>query len=426
MEAYSKTLSPDQKRVLDLISHGHNVLILGPAGSGKSTFLRHCLLTSQKKNIVLAPTGISALNVGGQTIHSFFRFPPSTILKDLTFPQKKYRKYKKIQQIIIDEISMVRIDVFEAIDLFLRRYGSSPHQPFGGVQIILIGDLLQLPPIVSLAERSFFQKYWPSPYFFKSPSFTQGQFTSIQFQKIFRQQETQYQQILNEIRFGTPSTSTFDFLNSRVLSSSNPLNSEHPTVTLTARRLTFQNINTQQLTQLPSPTFTYNGQIEGKFRLSPSRLPSPLQLNLKQGAQVVFTKNDPKGQWVNGLIGQVVHLDFSSIQVKADNRLIHVFKDTWETHEYFYDSQTEQWDSRIVGSYTQYPLQLAWAMTIHKSQGQTLDSCLIDLEGGAFASGQFYVALSRCRFFNQLFLQRPVRPPDIKIDTEILDFLDKI
>jgi hypothetical protein len=410
------------------IERGEHTLILGSAGTGKSTFLRYLKKlvsgpnnNEKKRYVTLAPTGMAALNVGGQTIHSFFGFKPGILtVKNLPRPRQP-KLYEKLDLLIIDEVSMVRADMFEAIDHFLRAHGPHPRQPFGGVQLCLIGDLFQLPPIVSRDEQAYFEMAYPSPHFFSSQSYREVPFTVIEFSHIFRQADVPFISLLSDIRHATHSGATLEALNRRLVNGAVP-----DVPTLTARVFAADAANRQALEALPGAPRTYGGRIAGTFE--ESALPAPLELTLKPGARIMFTKNDTEQRWVNGTLGTVLACGDETVTVKTGSgETFEVEPATWERTRYKYEAGADSFAAESAGSYTQLPLAPAWALTIHKAQGQTLPGAVVDLSGGgAFAEGQLYVALSRVRSLNELYLKHPISPRDVKTHPAVAEFYRRV
>lgn len=401
-----------------------NLLLTGRAGTGKSTFLRLIRYGSRKNKVVIAPTGVSALNVEGQTIHSFFGFGPDITLEKVgrLKPEDK-SLYKNLQLIIIDEISMVRADLLDCVDLFLRIHGPRKNRPFGGVQMVFIGDLYQLPPVVTAREREAFQFLYETPYFFSSSAFKSAEFEFVEFEKVYRQKEADFLEILNRIRNGSADENILEELNRRLEPDFEPPPEEFY-IYLTTTNARAEEINLARLEQLRGRAYKFEGMLEGKLGLE--ELPVPLELTLKVGAQVMLLNNDPEGRWVNGDVGRVKRVRAYEEIVEVElNRgySVNVTPYQWKVYEYYFDGEEGQIKSRAVGSYTQFPLKLAWAITIHKSQGLTFDRVIIDLEKGTFAHGQLYTALSRCRSLDGLILKRPVKKGHIKLDRSIVRFL---
>jgi ATP-dependent DNA helicase PIF1 len=400
------------------------VFVTGNAGTGKSTLIRYLESVLDLRFAVVAPTGVAALNVGGATIHSFFRLPPKihteVDIKRVAFNDREM--YEKLQLLIIDEISMVRSDLIDSIDSFLRKNRSS-EKPFGGVQLLLVGDLFQLPPVTPKREWDVLRdKGYISPYFFNSFSLQQTSLTAIELTENYRQESLGFVKLLNTIRVGDDLDNMTRELNARCLGQDGSV--ADLTVTSTNHRAT--HINRSELQRLPNNEFSFAGKIEGNFNIGDRNLPSPVQLKLKLGARVMFTKNDEHKRWVNGSLGTVTEIGLGTIKVELlkDSRgnAYDVLPVTWEKYKYAYDQEEDSIVGRVDGSYTQYPLMLAWAVTIHKSQGKTLDNVLIDLGEGAFDFGQVYVALSRCRSIEGIQLVRPLRTSDVKCDPVIKRF----
>lgn len=409
----------------DLLEYTDDHLFLtGKAGTGKSTFLEYFRKNTSKNVVVLAPTGVSALNVKGQTIHSFFQFKPRLLTEENIGLKRNNRMYKKLKMIIIDEISMVRADIFDAIDKFLRLNGPIIGSPFGGVQICVIGDLYQLPPIVSRNESEVFASLYESPFFFSSKSYLDNDFSIIELQKIYRQSEIDFINALNNIRNGNTDYELIDFLNSR-LRKYDEIKHKTPVV-LTTTNYIADNINNRKLQQIDSKEFVYQGKADGSFAKGDDKLPAPRELKLKVGAQVMFTKNGPNKKWVNGTVGTVTELTEKKITVTVKNNGVEkvhkIPKESWETFKYQIDVNSNKIMEEKTGSYSQFPLVCAWAITIHKSQGKTLDSVIIDLGSGAFLAGQLYVALSRCKSFSSMVLHNPVSASDIICNQHVIEF----
>lgn len=394
--------------------------VTGKAGTGKSVLLQHLKLMSKKQFVVVAPTGVSALNVGGQTIHSLFKIPPSFIQQgSLKVDAKTAPLLKKIEMVIIDEISMVRCDLMDAIDSLLRQARGS-FLPFGGVQMVMFGDLYQLPPVVQDPElHRYFQENNEGFYFFNAHAWQGADLQIRELKKIFRQSDEDFIQMLNAIRVGDVSPSILKELNERTVREL----PERGVVTLATTNNTVASINTRHLLGLKEDERTYTAVIVGN--LEESSFPTDKFLKLKNGAQVMFLKNDPNRRWVNGSVGIVEEMDKDEVKVKVDGKTHAVARETWSKIRYLYNNETETVDSETVSSFTQFPLRLAWAITIHKSQGQTYDSVVIDLGSGAFSHGQSYVALSRCRSLEGLYLKRAIYQRDIIVDPAIVHFMSK-
>lgn len=417
-------LSTDFSRAFALLENtSKNIFITGRAGTGKSTFLQYVRENSQKKIAVVAPTGVAALNVGGQTIHSFFRLPPRFL--DVNDPKiiqrvRGSKIYRTVDMIIVDEISMVRADIFHSMDLFLRLNGRHKNKPFGGVQICVIGDLYQLPPVVGREMETVFYDRYETPFFFSSPSFSDAEFETIEFKEVYRQDNAEFISLLNQIRAGNSSAAVIRQINQRVIER---VRAQPGTLTLAARNITADRINEEELAKLPGEEFSYDGSLQGELPLSGDRLPAPENLRLKVGAQIMFTRNDPEQKrWVNGTLGTVYSLSAARIQVKTSEGIFTLEPEKWEMIRYD-ASDDGSIIAKTIGTYKQYPITPAWAITIHKAQGKTLERVIIDLDnGGAFAAGQLYVALSRCRALDSLALKKPATEKDIVCDKRIVDF----
>lgn len=414
------SVTPEFQTAAQSIESGENLLILGSAGTGKSTFLKWLRkqLNGKKKYAVLAPTGMAALNVGGQTIHSFFGFKPQLITNSSGWHKPRNPKiYETLDLIVIDEISMVRADIFSAIETFLRKYGKHPGQPFGGCQLVLMGDLCQLPPVVRREEAETFSTLFGSPFFFSSTAWETGRFAIIEFTHIFRQTDTPFINLLNRVRHGEQDWSLVDALNQR-------LNATPPTgsVILAARNRTVDLINQRELDKLTTRPRTFTAATTGD--IDTNAFTTPAELTLKPGARVMFTRNDTLQRWVNGSLGEVVECSEQGVQVKLLNGEIHDVEPVkWEATKYRFDEEAQAPTATVSGTFTQLPLTLAWALTIHKAQGQTLPSCVIDLsDGGTFAEGQLYVALSRARTLESIHLTTPVQQRDIRTHPAVLQF----
>jgi energy-coupling factor transporter ATP-binding protein EcfA2 len=421
-------LNDDFNRALDLMAHTNNSLfVTGKAGTGKSTLLQLFRNTTHRNTAVLAPTGVAALNVKGQTIHSFFGFPPRILTPAIT-GKKSGRKdllklFRNLETLVIDEISMVRADILDGIDNALR-VNREINRPFGGVQLLLFGDLFQLPPVVNKdpIEQEFFRQHYESPYFFAAHILKHAHFSleTIELRKVYRQAAGRFLRLLDAVRTCQLDQDDLDELNERQTLPEN----DRGFITLCARNATAERINTAALTNIPEREFSYEAIVEGNF--DASVFPADFLLKLRKGAQVMFVKNDVADkQYVNGSIGVVTNLTHDAVEVcletEEGKRTLTLSPTAWEIVRHKAGPQGEITTEKI-GSFRQFPLKLAWAITIHKSQGKTFDKVIIDLEGGAFEHGQLYVALSRCRTLEGVYLKRPVRPRDIITDERILDF----
>ncbi|MGB9742381.1 MAG: ATP-dependent DNA helicase [bacterium] len=425
-------LNPGFRRALELMTSGRqHLFVTGSAGTGKSTLLEYFRTHTHKRVVVLAPTGVAALNVRGETIHSFFRFKPDiTVQKVRRLPKKSRRIYEQVETIVIDEISMVRADLLDCVDRFLRLNRTQPDQPFGGVQMIFIGDLYQLPPVVTAQEQPLFCTHYSSPYFFDADVFQDLKFEFVQLEKVYRQQDAEFIELLNQIRTNTITEPGLALLNSRVGVQLNPTADDF-VVYLTTRNEAAARINNHYLARLPGKTWQFSATISGSF--DRNSYPTDYLLTLKPGAQVMMLTNDPKGRWVNGTLGRVKDIIYDPDE---DSELIAVqFQDrnqalvapfTWEIFHFRYNEHRREIETEVLGTFTHYPLRLAWAVTIHKSQGKTFDRVIIDLGSGTFAPGQVYVALSRCTSFGGIALTRPVKKEHIFTDWRIVRFLAEL
>lgn len=414
----------------DLEKSTKHIFLTGNAGTGKSTLLEYWRENTKQTIAVLAPTGVAALNVKGQTIHSFFGFRPDvTVEKIHRFYRKKDKKglFKKLDTIVIDEVSMVRADLLDCIDQLLRMHGKNQNEPFGGIRMVFIGDLHQLPPVVTANEKNIFTEYYKTPYFFSANVFEDLDLHFIELQKIYRQNDEEFISILAAMRENTVSDSQLDSLNARY----DP-QFETPSnrffITLTTTNKTAQKINEYHLNKLFNERFTFTGKADGKFETK--YLPTSETLELKVGAQIMMVANDKRGRWVNGSLGKisgVVHSknqESDTIIVELESGVeVSVEPHTWEMFKLDYNPANDKLQTQTVGSYTQYPLTLAWAITIHKSQGKTFDNVIIDFGWGTFAHGQAYVALSRCTSLQGIVLTKPFDQKFIIIDQHIHTFL---
>ncbi|HEM49216.1 MAG TPA: hypothetical protein ENO27_03300 [Caldithrix sp.] len=409
-----------------------SIFLTGKAGTGKSTFI-HYLTTNTAKNVLLlAFTGIASINIGGQTIHSFFRFPLKPLMpNDPDIPVFKhfYQKYKIIEKtdtIIIDEVSMLRADILEGLDYSLRINGGNPDCLFGGKQMIFVGDIFQLPPIVQVkdeVEKVLFNKIYDSEYFFDSNSYKSLDPLCFEFDKIYRQQDINFIDLLNKVRECNINQQEIEKLNECFNPNLKP-NPDHFFIALTTNNYLARQKNSSRLANLPYKSFFYQAVINGDF--NEDRYPTEPILELKRNSQVMLIKNDSienGRRWVNGTIAKVEFLDNDMIEIKLRDGSIHtLFKELWENRKYQWDKNKKEITSKVIGTFEQYPLKLAWAITIHKSQGLTFDNVELDLGSGAFINGQLYTALSRCRSLNGLVLKRRIRMEDVIEDPRILSY----
>lgn len=404
------------------------LFITGSAGTGKSTLLNYFRERTSKNIVVLAPTGIAALNVGGQTIHSFFKFPLGIVTAQSIERKRDRDLYKAIDAIVIDEISMVRADIIDGIDYFMRMNGRDKKKPFGGAQMIFIGDLFQLPPVLSTEdEKSLFLSLYDTPYFFSASVFEKVLLRIIRLNRIFRQSDAAFIDLLQAMRTNSVMPFHFDLINARVMPDFSP-REEDFFITLTTTNDLANRINAERLAQIKAQPKTFAGSIEGSF--DRKALPAEEALTLKVGAQVMFVKNDPHKRWVNGTIGKVREILSDSVKVEIERngarKVVTAERVEWEILKYDFDAKTKEIFSEPIGSFAQFPLRLAWAVTIHKSQGKTFEKVVIDLGRGAFAHGQLYVALSRCRSLDGIVLKSPVRRQDVIVDKRIVEFVNQL
>lgn len=398
-----------------------HIYVTGKAGTGKSTLLTYFREKTTKNFVTLAPTGIAAVNIEGATIHSFFRFAPQlvnekSILKDT----KRKSLFEKLDTIIIDEISMVRADILDGIDKSLR-INKDNNLPFGGVQMIFFGDLYQLPPVVIGKEQiHYFEEKFGGIYFFNAKVFNEIKLESIELKNIFRQKDDHFKDILNSVREKNISYQQLSLLNNR-LHSKNLSENHNLSITLSSTNKVADFINRQKIGQLDTDEYLYEAIVDGKFERS--AFPTEKNLILKEGSQVMMLKNDSSKRWANGTLGVITKLSDTEIKVEINGKNHTVTPEVWEVIEFQYNKEKNKVEESIIGSFTQYPIRLAWAITIHKSQGQTFDNIIIDLGYGAFTHGQTYVALSRCTSLEGIILKKPIRHQDIILDTKIVEFI---
>jgi ATP-dependent exoDNAse (exonuclease V) alpha subunit len=413
------------QQVLDLlhVESPRLLFVTGSAGTGKSTLIDVLRAELDRNLVVVAPTGVAALNVRGQTIHSFFQLPPG--------PQPRARRIQgpgrdviaKMDVLVIDEVSMVRADLLDAVDDALRVNTGRPNVPFGGKAVVLIGDMHQLPPVIAGSEeRRLFESSYESPYFFSALCLASQPLTTVTLTRSFRQSDAHFVSLLDNIRLGCDLEDTVSALNESVGELADDSENHLVLTSVNARARRF---NEQQLTRLPGREWRYPGEVEGDWLENDSQLPSPSDLRLKAEAQVMFTKNGP--DWVNGTLGRVLDLDEESIEVELlsethQGMIVGVERESWERYRYNWDEKKSRVETEVVGCYTQFPFILAWAVTIHKAQGLTLDHINIDLGRGMFAPGQAYVALSRCRTLEGISFNRPLSADDVKSDPVIQAF----
>ncbi len=464
----------EMQKALEIMNEtNQNLFLTGEAGTGKSTLLNYFRYTTKKNVVVLAPTGVAALNVEGQTIHSFCSFGP-----DIT-PQKvkklgpwdpKRKLLAKLEVVVVDEISMVRADLLDCVDKFLRTNGATSHLPFGGIQMVFIGDLYQLPPVdKDFGAGDGLIKLYQSPYFFDSRSFKSAKFAFVALKTIYRQKDQAFKDVLNAVRNNAATADHLLVLNQRAGKDNEKFTFEKFAIYLTPHNLQASKVNSFFLEKISSELKTYTGVARGTFENR--ELPTDLELHIKIGAQIMMLNNDQQKRWVNGTMGKIIGIEkaekeqeasgmdeayhsqlantfynrsakddediwnlgasstersYDSIVVELETgETVYVLPHTWEMFKFYLDNATQSVDSKATGTYTQYPFKLAWAVTIHKAQGKTFDKVYVDLSTGTFAHGQLYVALSRCRTLEGLYLKRPITSRDIILDRRIVDFLER-
>jgi ATP-dependent DNA helicase PIF1 len=417
------------RHALDIMEGSNrSIFITGRAGTGKSTLLNYFRHTTQKKVAVLAPTGVAALNVKGQTIHSFFRFKPGITPDRVKKPRSATSEsiYRKLDIIVIDEVSMVRADLLDCVDRFLRLNGPEADKPFGGIQMAFIGDLYQLPPVVTGGEKEVFQSLYETPYFYGARVFDSFEMEFVELEKIYRQHDEEFITLLNSIRNNSVTGEGLELLNERYQPDFEPPPEDFYVYLTTTNRLA-EEINGKRLAGLKGRLYTFTGSIEGEF--GQEYLATKIDLEVKVGAQIMMLNNDTEGRWVNGSIGKITGITQNGkgediiVAELADDEEVEITPFTWEIYRFFVEGGGLQ--SEVIGTFTQYPLMLAWAVTIHKGQGKTFDRVIIDIGKGIFAHGQMYVALSRCTTLGGIVLKRPALKKHIWTNYQVMDFLTK-
>lgn len=415
------TLSAEQQAVFDAIETTQDhIFVTGRAGTGKSTLLNHLSWHTSKQIVICAPTGVAALNVGGQTIHSLFRLPIGVIADHEIEQSRELRNLLgTIDTIVIDEVSMVNADLLDAVDRSLRQARQRPHEAFGGAQVVLFGDPYQLAPVPGDAdERAYFDDQYHSMWFFDAKVWSDASLRIYELSVIHRQHEDEFKHMLNAVRHGRVTAEIAKRLND---TGARPAPRDGA-ITLATTNSTVTRINASALARLPGRALTARAEVSGEF--GGRSYPADEALELKVGAQVMFLRNDSDQRWVNGSIGTVTKID-STVWVEVDGEVHQVQPAVWEKYRYSYSPITKSLKKDIVAEFTQFPLRLAWAVTIHKSQGKTYDRAIVDLGERSFAPGQTYVALSRISELDGLYLTRPLRPSDIIVDENVLRFMSR-
>lgn len=440
-------LTDEFKGILHILDNtSESVFISGKAGTGKSSLLQYFTARTEKKFVVLAPTGIAAMNVKGQTVHSFFKFPPRLIQTDKLKPEyARNALYENLDMVIIDEVSMISANLMEAVDTALRINRNRLNEPFGGVQMVFIGDLFQLPPVVKSDLQEYFTATYGGNYFFDSPVFKNDfVYHKKELTHIFRQKDERFKKVLNRIRVNEARFEDFVLLNARHRDNVGDNNSS---IFLTTTNKNVKRINKENLENLSGKEYIFEAVLTGKLRDEFERLkeqlvnkkiseaefedeieikfPTNVFLKLKIGAQVMMLKNDGLKRWVNGTVGHITRLNDGEVWVEIDGHSYKMEQETWQDISYQYDAKRKEIKENIQGTFTQFSIKLAWAMTIHKSQGKTFDKVVIDIGKGAFSHGQTYVALSRCKTLEGIVLTKEIRPSDVIVDERVIRYYKK-
>ena len=422
-------ITPEMRRAIDAVSLGKSLFITGRAGTGKSTLLTYLQeKVVQGSFVVVAPTGVAAINVGGSTIHKFFGFLPDITFEHIASPDyhpRSQQVMKSLKTLIIDEISMVRADLLDCVDKALRKYGPKSSQPFGGVQVILVGDLFQLPPIVSKSEEEFLYSHYDSPFFFSSDGYKKVGMEKVVLKKVYRQSELEFLEILNAIRVNRTTPEILDLLNTRVLPDFEP-EKKNFYITLVATNAIANKINQNELEKLKGKAEVSKAHITGA--LSKSEYPAELEVNFKVGSQIMMLNNDAESRWVNGTLATIQEINLEDsrrdphliIKIASTNEQYVVSKHVWDIKRPRSEGSVLVYDT--IGTFSQFPFMLAWAITIHKSQGKTFEHVIINLAAKVFAAGQLYVALSRCTTLDGLVLRQPIDSTQAILDERVLDF----
>ena len=427
--------NPEFQDVWDIIRKTRrSVFLTGKAGTGKSTFLKYICANTKKKYVVLAPTGIAAVNVGGQTLHSFFKIPFKPLLPDdtdianinrlrkmLRYTKEKVKLIRELDLIIIDEISMVRADIIDFVDRVLRVFSGNMREPFGGKQLLLVGDIFQLEPVVTHDMRDILRRYYRNFFFFNARAFELINLVAIELRKIYRQSDSTFIEMLDRVRINRATAADISRLNQRYNPDYQDVNDNNLAVTLATRRDTVDSINDEHMQALKTHEQIYEGEIEGDF--PENSLPTALNLVLKVGAQVIFIRNDKEGRWCNGTIGKVTRLEDARVFVSLENGdEVTVLPEIWENMQYTYNEKEKKVEEKVLGTFMQIPIKPAWALTVHKSQGLTFNHVVLDFVGGAFSGGQTYVALSRCTSLEGITLLKPLSERDIIVNMAVVEF----